>query len=77
MHSDLESLKDKGDLGGTDEAARVSLQATDKASRIQADVDDIINNLPEQSSSMRKLRVTVSDLNQRVDISDNQRTLTN
>ncbi|ODM92460.1 Laminin subunit alpha [Orchesella cincta] len=54
INSDLERLEDRGDLGDVRESVGVSGDASERAARIQSDVDDILSSLPGQSIKQAK-----------------------
>lgn len=72
-HRKLNELENEAGFGDIGESVRVSSEASQRANSLQGNVDEILNTLPDQSNSVRRLAVTVNDLNQNVDISDNQR----
>lgn len=69
----MDELENQGGFEDIGQSVRVSAEASQKAKSLQGNVDSILNTLPDQSNSVRRLAVTVNDLNQNVDISDNQR----
>lgn len=59
-------------MSDIEESVRTSTTATKMAQEAQDDVDGIVENLPTYSNNLKKLRVTVNDLNSGTGISDTQ-----
>jgi len=55
-----------------DDSVESSRMAKKKADDVQGEVDEILENLPKHANRLRQLRVTVSDLNSGVGISDDE-----